>query len=58
MLTNGPYNGTLPMIKGRSIVHCHGRDKGKVLRTYRSHAAAVRAHRAIMASKKKRGKKR
>lgn len=44
------------MIKGRSIIHCHGKKKGKVLHTYKSHAAAVRAHRAIMANKKKRGK--
>ena len=43
-------------VRGKSVVHCHGKNKGKVIHTYKSHAAAVRAHRAIMANQKK-GKK-
>lgn len=41
-------------VKGRTIYHCHGKNKGKKLHTYKSKSAALRAHRAIMASKKKR----
>jgi len=40
-------------VKGRTLYHCHGKSKGKKIRTYKSHAAAVRAHRAIMAKKNK-----
>lgn len=40
------------MRKGRTIYHCHGKDKGKVLRRYSSVAKAKAAHRAIMANKK------
>lgn len=43
------------MRKGKTIYHCHGKKKGKKLRTYSSVAKAKRAHRAIMANKK--GKK-
>ena len=56
------------MRKGRTIYHCHGKDKRKPLHTYKDVATAKRAHRAIMAkstadmiaagpSKKKRRKK-
>jgi len=41
------------MRKGRTIYHCHGKSKGKVLRTYSSVAKAKKAHKAIMANKKK-----
>jgi hypothetical protein len=41
------------MRKGRTIYHCHGKSKGKALRTYSSVAKAKRAHKAIMANKKK-----
>jgi len=40
-------------VRGKSIVHCHGKNKGKVYRTYKSKAKARAAHRAIMANKKK-----
>lgn len=39
------------MIRGKTLYHCHGKEKGKKLWTYESHAAALRAHRAIMAKK-------
>ena len=42
------------MRRGRKILHCHGKKKGKVLRTYSSAAKAKKAHRAIMAKRKKR----
>lgn len=44
------------MRRGRTIYHCHGAKKGKKLRTYGSVGKAKRAHRAIMAGGKKRGK--
>lgn len=36
------------MIRGKSIYHCHGKEKGKIYRTYETHAKAVAAHKAIM----------
>ena len=42
------------MRRGRTILHCHGAKKGKKLRTYGSVGKAKRAHRAIMAGRKKR----
>ena len=41
------------MRRGRTIYHCHGKGKGKKLRTYGSVEKAKRAHRAM---RKKRGK--
>lgn len=41
------------MRRGRTIYHCHGKSKGKKYRTYSSTAKAKRAHRAIMAKRKK-----
>lgn len=41
------------MRKGRTIYHCHGKAKGKKLRTYSSAAKAKRAHRGMMARRKK-----
>jgi len=43
------------MIRGKTLYHCHGKKAGKKIKTFKSRAAAARAHRAIMASKKKRG---
>lgn len=40
-------------VQGKALVHCHGKDKGKVIRRYSSHKKAVSAHRAIMAKRKK-----
>jgi len=37
------------MIRGRTLYHCHGSDKGKKIATYESHAKALEVHRAIMA---------
>lgn len=38
------------MVKGKSIYHCHGKDKGKKMQSYGSHDKAMAAHRAIMAN--------
>lgn len=40
-------------VRGKSVVHCHGKSKGKVIHTYKSHSAAVKAHRAMKAKTKK-----
>jgi hypothetical protein len=39
-------------VRGKSLYHCHGRDKGKKIRTYKTRAKAQAAHRAIMAKRK------
>jgi len=39
-------------VKGRTIYHCHGKDKGKKLATYKSAKTAKKVHRMIMAKKK------
>jgi hypothetical protein len=41
------------MIRGRTIYHCHGEKRGQVLGRYKSHAKALKVHRAIMANKKR-----
>jgi hypothetical protein len=38
---------------GRTIKHCHGKDKGKKIRTYKDVPTAKRAHRAMMSKKKR-----
>lgn len=38
-------------VKGKTLYHCHGEDKGKPIHTFASHGKAMAAHRAIMASK-------
>jgi hypothetical protein len=43
------------MRKGRTVYHCHGKSKGKPIKTHRTVAAAKRHHRAIMVNKRKRG---
>jgi len=41
------------MRRGRTVYHCHGRKKGRKIRTYKTVAKAKRAHRAMS----RRGKK-
>lgn len=41
---------------GWDVVHCHGKDKGKVIARHGSRLAALKQHAAIMANKKKKGK--
>ena len=36
-----------------ATVHCHGAKKGKTIATFRTRGAAVRQHRAMMATRKK-----
>jgi hypothetical protein len=38
---------------GYSVVHCHGKKKGQIIKTFRTKRAANRMHRAIQANKKK-----
>lgn len=38
-------------VRGKALVHCHGRSKGKVIKRFKSHAKAMAAHRAIQAKK-------
>lgn len=40
-------------VKGKTVRHCHGKEKGKIISKHKSHAAAVKKHKAIMANKKK-----
>lgn len=40
-------------VRGKTVRHCRGKKKGKVIKKHKSHAAAVRHHRAIMSNKKK-----
>lgn len=41
------------MVRGKTVRHCHGKNKGKLIKRHRSHAAAVAQHGAIMAKKKR-----
>lgn len=40
-------------VKGRTVRHCRGKDKGKKIKSHKTRAAALRHHRAIMASKRR-----
>lgn len=40
-------------VRGKRVVHCHGKDKGKTISTHKTHAAAVTKHKAIQANKKR-----
>jgi len=40
-------------VRGRSVVHCSGKNKGKVIKTHSTRAKALAQHRAIMANKKR-----
>lgn len=40
-------------VKGKTVMHCHGKKKGKIIKKHKTHAVAVRHHRAIMSNKKK-----
>ncbi len=44
------------MRKGRTVYHCHGKDKGKPIHTYPTEEKAEAAHRAMKSKKKTRGK--
>jgi len=41
------------MRKGKTVYHCHGRNKGKPIKTHKTVPRARAQHRAIMANKKK-----
>jgi len=40
-------------VKGKTVYHCHGKKKGKVIKRHPTRAKALAHHRAIMANKKK-----
>lgn len=40
-----------------AVVHCHGKDKGKIIGTHKTKKEALAQHKAIQASKAKRRKK-
>lgn len=39
------------MRTGKTVRHCHGKSKGKVIKKHRTVAGAKRQHKAIMANK-------
>ncbi len=48
---------TVKKVKGGyATVHCHGEDKGKIISKFPTKAKAMSQHRAIQASKSRRGK--
>ena len=48
---------TVKKVKGGySVVHCHGANKGKVIAKFDTKAKAMAQHRAIQASKSRKGK--
>lgn len=47
-------DGELEMRKGKTLYHCHGANKGKKIRTYKTVEAAKAAHRGMMKRKRKR----
>lgn len=41
---------------GTKVKHCHGKNKGKTIKTHKTVSSAKRHHKAIMANKKKKKK--
>ncbi|MFZ3387034.1 MAG: hypothetical protein WA120_07660 [Candidatus Hydromicrobium sp.] len=41
---------------GYAFVHCHGKDKGKIIHTFPTKEEAMAQHKAIQITKKRRGK--
>jgi hypothetical protein len=44
---------TIKKVDGYATVHCHGKDKGKIIHKFKTKKEALAQHRAIMASKHK-----
>jgi hypothetical protein len=40
-------------VRGKSVVHCHGKKKGKVIKTFKTRKKALAMHRAIQANKRR-----
>lgn len=40
-------------VRGTAVVHCHGKDKGKVIKRFNTREKALAMHQAIMANKNK-----
>ena len=48
---------TVRKIKGGyGVFHCHGKDKGKIIKKFKTKKEALAQHRAIMANKKRKAK--
>jgi len=48
---------TVKKVKGGyATVHCHGKNKGKIISKFKTKKGAMAQHKAIMISKRKRGK--
>lgn len=45
---------TVKKVDGYATVHCHGKDKGKVIHKFKTKKEALAQHGAIMASKARR----
>lgn len=43
-------------VRGRSVVHCRGSRRGRVIKTHKTRAGALRQHRAIQANKKRKAR--
>jgi hypothetical protein len=43
-------------VRGTAVVHCHGKNKGKVIKKFKTRKEALAMHRAIQANKRRRGK--
>ena len=46
------------MIKGKTVKHCSKGKRGKTIKHHKTRKAALKHHRAIMANKRKRGRRR
>ncbi len=44
---------TVKKVDGYATVHCHGKDKGKIIHKFKTKKEALAQHRAIMVSKHK-----
>ena len=44
---------TVRKVDGYATVHCHGKDKGKIIHKFKTKKEALAQHRAIMVSKHK-----
>ena len=42
---------TVKKVDGYATVHCHGKDKGKIIHKFKTKKEALAQHRAIMVSK-------
>jgi len=41
-------------VRGKAVVHCHGKNKGKIIKRFKTKKKALAMHREIQANKKRR----